>query len=571
MSILRYESYGGLTGRRSDYEELLASVRSFSRDSLLWHCAAINYGARVWESNRTGAYEVGELSKPVLGFYFRPQVAAHLYGAILHKEPRIVFHRRQLLALQKLALVHAPESGPDVSLRPYMFGRMLLMVNDHLHDANFTAPIRLETVHDFAKWICEFLPISESGDEDLGATLARNQLMLGPLTRARSKDRRHYDARKYFEQEKSIDSTTFTAFLFAIVAYLNARTFQDSLKEPGNLYFNHHRFSNTALSQEQITALLNLVSKPASRLKSNIGNRDFGLDDNTEMRKIPMVRRWLGIGLKTQWAGDLVLDPVYLWERLLMEPYWLSSKRFGAPFRSFWGDVFEDYCNKLMGEATSSSGASYLPNVLRKNKEQLSDGLLLEGDTLVIIEYKGFMLSAEAKYSGDPERLLAAIQGNLVKTEAGQKKGVEQIAEAAEYLFGKERFIEQVFPEWRAIKKVFPCIITLDSIGGAIGISTMLQLYARPLKVSVEIAPVFCVPISQIEKLAPYFRSTGFVSILKKWLQMNPTLGTPLSQIEMDLGEPAKLAILDIRSYLEADASVLLPNEDFAPSDVSLQ
>ena len=397
MSIEIYESFKGLTGAEANYESLITAISSFSRHSLLWHCGAVNYGTRVWDS---GAAEMSEDTLAALRSYFPLSIATRLNAGYFFKSPRVVFHRRQLLALQKLAFLHSGESGRNISFEPHAFGRLLLIINDHLHNAELTFPHVLTTDLEFAAWIGEYLPITEIGSEELGASLARTLLMLGPLTRARNDGNPRYDAMRHFELTTGISLPSFRGFLFAIQAYQNNLTFTKLRKEPGDLYLNHHRFKETSLRQEDVVVLFRYLAKSAREIAEVIQSRDFGINDTTGLRKVPIVERWMNNGLTSQWCGYLALDPIFLWDRLLTAPYWLSSDHFGQPFRSFWGHIFEDYCNQLMREATASSKATYVGDVCWKGGRQLTDGLLLEGDTLVVLEYKGFMLSAERNILG---------------------------------------------------------------------------------------------------------------------------------------------------------------------------
>ena len=70
--------------------------------------------------------------------------------------------------------------------------------------------------------------------------------------------------------------------------------------------------------------------------------------------------------------------------------------------------------------------------------EQVCDSVLVEGDALVLLEYKSSMFTARAKYSGDHLALRDEIVTKLVHDEGtGKRKGVEQLAEAVKRLVGE--------------------------------------------------------------------------------------------------------------------------------------
>src|SRR5690349_797180 len=134
MSLSIYESYGDLTGQRSTLEQILSILGRFSRDSLLLQCAIANYGGRVWESNITERpWDVNLRVFALLDFYYPPHISSQFKPRMTAEDPRVIFHRRQLLVLQKLILQHSPASGSDIGRQRYTFGALLLMINDHLH------------------------------------------------------------------------------------------------------------------------------------------------------------------------------------------------------------------------------------------------------------------------------------------------------------------------------------------------------------------------------------------------------------------------------------------------------
>jgi hypothetical protein len=52
----------------------------------------------------------------------------------------------------------------------------------------------------------------------------------------------------------------------------------------------------------------------------------------------------------------------------------------------------------------------------------VADSLLIEGDALIVLEYKSTMFTAQAKYGGDHTRLCDEIMTKLVRNESKEKK-----------------------------------------------------------------------------------------------------------------------------------------------------
>jgi hypothetical protein len=334
-------------------------------------------------------------------------------------------------------------------------------------------------------------------------------------------------------------------------------------KDPGAVCLSTGRFSNSAFSPEEIERLFSFCSREVGVVRAEILRADSGTNDFTAIRKMPVIPYWWNVGTLQQCCGYLVLDPIFLFDKALTEPYWAASNSKGQKFRQFWGQIFEDYVNAILSDACKETNMRFAPNIVTQSNEQLCDGMILEGETLIILEYKSVMMTARAKYGNDPTILLAEIEAKLVKNAEGRRKGVLQLNKTVDLLFGDSRLIENVYPNWRKIKRVMPCVVTLDSIGGAIGMSSLLQLYAEKLKnVDIEVTPIFCVTITALEKRFGFFGKHSLVDIFDRWLSINPSLGTPLGQMNLSLSGWRNLPMLDVSSFFRTGIKRLFPNDE---------
>lgn len=476
MSIELYWSYSEIFGSEISYEQLTSHLAEFSQDSVLWHCAAISYGAKIWEANlRKPNSLLDQELENAIRFYFPQRLAFIITHRLLAKDRRVPFHRRQILAIQKLALQHCGTSGTTVDAKPHVFGLLLLMVSDHLHQSHSASNRKvLERPSDFAELMADLLPISEAGDEHLGLSLARTRMLLERIAAKHLGRPGYFDIIGTFETTTGIAFNKFRSFLFASVAYINVLSFTEILMKRGDVCLNSHRFKRTALTANELSAAFAFLSETANSVTRRIANRDYGLNDLTELRRSPLLDRWWNVGRTDQWCGYLILDPIYLFDKVQTAPYWLLRSIYGQSFSIFWGVLFEDYCNELMNQACFDSSLQYISNPEKSGKRQICDGILLEDKRIILLEYKVCMMSAEAKYSGDPSLLQRGIEKHLVRSSDG-KKATEQLGDAIEHLFGSERGIENLTPDWKNLTEVMPCVITMDAIGGAIGLSPMLQ------------------------------------------------------------------------------------------------
>jgi hypothetical protein len=134
--------------------------------------------------------------------------------------------------------------------------------------------------------------------------------------------------------------------------------------------------------------------------------------------------------------------------------------------------------------------------------------------------------------------LAAEIEKKLVHDhESKNKKGVVQLAEAVKTLFGPDG--SDLFPQidLKRIKHVYLFIVTLDPIGGTIGISALLNTFLdemldRSAFPSIEIRPLFCSEIEALEDVTELFENTSLPQILDWWFFSNTALLKPLQAVD---------------------------------------
>ena len=198
--------------------------------------------------------------------------------------------------------------------------------------------------------------------------------------------------------------------------------------------------------------------------------------------------------------------------------------------------------NDLIRNCARPSSAVFIPDPheIDNPNAQVCDGLLVEGDSLVVMEYKASMFTAEAKYSGNHVALRDEIKKKLVRDAAeNKKKGVEQIAAAIKSIFSapQRKVIEGL--DAAGIRRVYPLLITLDEIGSSPLISKLLNFSFKPEAASgVEVKPLLCTDIESLEKVLPYIDVKPLSGFLQFWLDGDPLLlKTLLSQFPENFPE----------------------------------
>ncbi len=168
----------------------------------------------------------------------------------------------------------------------------------------------------------------------------------------------------------------------------------------------------------------------------------------------------------------------------------------------------------------------------------------------MILEYKGGLFSANAKYDGAPEALRSDLEKKFVGTEA-KRKGVRQLIQAVEDLFSASG-CEIADIDTSRISKVYPVLVIHDDIGGAWFLNAYLNrrfkalLNRRTSKFvnkagsRVVVTPLFCVSADHLEGIAGCLRTTALSDILEARYRQEKALNLPFLLVENpSLGEEA--------------------------------
>jgi len=276
-------------------------------------------------------------------------------------------------------------------------------------------------------------------------------------------------------------------------------------------------------------------------MAEELRQRDNGTNDFTVFRKFPLVQQYYNLHLTTAWCGFLMLDSLFLLEKVQTGPYWNANREHGLKLHKFWGAVFERYVNELMRQACAGTKAVFIPDPRPAGEPnvQICDGIVVSGDSIVLIEYKSSMFRADTKYSGKYSALTDEIEKKLVyDREDGQRKGVAQLSDAAQKLFGGATHVTIPGIDLNRIRRVYLYIVTLDSIGGTIGMSPLLNTFLdetldRSSFRAVEIRPLFCSDIETLETASGFFEAHALPQILERWFTTNPNLTMPLLAVDL--------------------------------------
>ena len=460
VELAVYETFEDNFGKKASLEELVSEIRQFSLSSLLWTCAVVVTGAQLCDRSDPPL----DVYARLLNLFFPRTLATRFQIGFWSKDPRReVFHRRQILLIAKLGILHCEPNGIDLRRSGERFGSILLKANDQFHHGLLPRPDEnLPEKERFSRIIAELIAVTEYGKPNIAHQLGRNQLLLNQYVNRQSADADFVDVAREFEEYAGITTEENTAMLFGLHARFGRNLAETIKTDPGALPFSIQTFSQTPISIAKRSRFIDTVSGTPALMRRELLRRDYGPNDFTIFRKFPAVEQWFNPHLKSFWIGHLLLDNHMLMEKQIAGPYWCAFRRHEERFTRFWGRVFESYISDLLANACADTPARFIPDVRNPDNpnEQICDGLVVDGTELVVIETKAALFRANAKYSGDHRLLADEIDSKLVRErETGQKKAAVQLADAAAKLLDPDT-LPRLGIDLHGLSRIYPLVVT---------------------------------------------------------------------------------------------------------------
>lgn len=566
--IIRYLSFEEVFLRRSSFEEFRDRVALYSKESVLYLCCLIGTLLEFWKRGGASYKHYEELIKNA----FEPNLAAFLMYQSRLPEPGFVFHRRQLLLIEKTALICNSERGVDAFRdRSGHFGLVLLMANDHLHYGNASSDQREQE----ANVLTEFVAVNEFAGPRVLTTLARARIMRNMIAPALKRQHTYVDIPARFLALTGISIQLFESLCVALFTKYNTLTL-DLLKQSGdNLYLRSTWFYSLPVSSKQMAQFVDEIGATDEEYKHAFSRKHhFGHNDFTAIKDRPVYLHP---------AGGLPLDLLFIVDKFAAGPFWrvhnsLSSGNARQEFRSFWGQIFEMYVHRIMQRACVLPHNRYIANpTFTREGVEACDAVIVCGDSAIFLEYKSNMFTAEAKYSGNSSVLVKEIERKLIRSEEGKKKGVSQLASTLKKLFATGATETLKEADLSQIKTVYPVLVTLDDIGGSFLISRHLdnafqdgigttRFRSEPTRM-----PLFCTNIEALEVLSGYLGISPAVTFLDEWIERDAPLASSIFAVDhpsLSQGRLKRNAILDNEFndiWKEIMSSITVPNR---PADI---
>jgi hypothetical protein len=542
--LLAYASFSDVYGSSITFEQLCNQLSAFSQESVLYLCSYITNTLQLWDRTEPNFDAVVLIHNKC----FSRRLSVRLTETYYSKNPdtrRVTFHRQQLLLIAKLAIKHCTSVGIDATVNTMQFGIYFLHANDQLHHGLISKMgLQANTPEELAATLVDTLSAVEYSSLQIPNLFARARAMcleIPPLL----KDHKDYvDIESMFDSGFGLPLRLYQYLIFAVASRFGKNLALRLILHPEDLPFNMSQMIRTDVPRENLASFLRIISGSLTNLKLHPSlERTEQRDHSKWFSDLTVIRQYPLINLTESEESDelkprLLLDHFFLFEKVISEPYFKGMQK-SPGFSRFWGAVFERYVHAIMRRAHSGLNATYIPNpkLRPSDNDELCDGVIISGDSIVLLEYKSSIMRADCKYGGDPKSFLTDFKSKYVFDERDQNpKAAKQLAAAVKKLFSSDQV------EWLNKSKVRRCsvlLVTLDGIGGAIAASTILDFYfqeeleklGRP---DIHIDPFFCCNIETLEMTSGSLNRISLPAILQRWLSANPSRATPLGAFRME-------------------------------------
>ena len=510
LRILTYaEVFGGPRPSLDDFRNRLAALPKLP---LVRVCAVLNAFLR---SDASSPELLNFAShRALIRAYFPTETAKRILAVSEGANPRVAFHRQQLLFVAKEALQFASDD-PGVPMPNTALGELFLIANDHMHFESDDGS--RDTLDSFAKLATTILPVQEAANGNVRHKILRSYQMT-KIAPELSGTKPYFDLAALFKEATGLELSEFYAFIISAITRFQHFDPAKFLADPLIYSLDEQWFASTQVTPEAIQAFFSLVSaspeKYQQMLLSSRGPNDF-----TAFRDKPLLRAASKLDLMDLWM---------LAEKFESGPFWLIHSKLPSNerplFHSFWGRLFERYIADLFVAASDAAlNRVYVSPLFANTNEELSDTVIICDRSAVLIESKGTTFTARAKYEGDYKLLKQELESKLVES-TDREQAVKQLARNIERAFGRVRQgVEEV--DLQYVATVFPVLVTRDDLGSVAGVNSYLgERFDAILKrkgISASVAPLTCLSSEHAEALSAYLSDTRLADILEAHIRAN--------------------------------------------------
>ena len=541
VSALRYSDLG----QKVSLPRLKKELRKFKLSSVLVALAQINTLVSLKKVNREG---FSNLSDYLVDNYFDLDIRSDPKFAAAIKSGHPIFGRQQLLALMRLCALECGENGTLLAdghtAGGYALGRCYLILSDHYFTKENEKAIgsgsepkrRRNLALQLAPQFELIIP------QNLKRVMVRWEVMLSDVLSSTWLSERlgGFDLAGQFRIAVNLELQEYRDFIFSSILNYLSLDLEDVIKR-GHILKMHRSgyIKESRVKQDDYDRYLAIDSLKLAEVRPRLA--EFA----DKLKLIPNVdfavfRRWSLVELDTGYF--FTWDPLFLLEKLgdgvrhtIRDSLALEEDRKRAS--TAYGYLFEGYVDALM-RRIYPRGAEHFVSFPKfgKSKSQHNeafDGVVTcQGGHLIVMEYKGGFLTAQAKYGGKMKTFLKDLD---LKFGVGKGAGVRQLVTKIEKLFHSDRAQRDLIPELEQFgqtQKITPVLVVQEIFLGLDFMTEILNLrFQKLLKTAkiteaVDIMPLQVLDIDSLEVMTPNLIAEDFrlEQILNARAHMDPNL-----------------------------------------------
>ena len=512
--IVTYPTWQELFGERPSEDDLLGEIRKLDRLHTVWLLARINIFLAL-DRFQSNPQRTAELQTFLINLLVDEKLFAKLKERFGKERlvDRQTFHSLQVLALMKRVMQVGAEAGglrPDAEAQAsYKLGRCLLMANDLLLSPEGTRAIRKDRPSQTLRKVALQLQLGSGGEinnpPDISRSMVRSEMIFGDILREAPE---FSDVSDDFQKRTGIGLQDYVDHVFAILAHYLTLDPKRLIEETGlacikpqSFFAKAPRGPVEAFWRLELTTLADLKKslKEPSPLKPH---HDFIL-----YRRRPFVV------VAEENAVPIHLS--FVQEKLESGLFWavfnsLETDRERDRFFVVWGQLFERYVSRVISRCFAGSAEMHFPfPKFSDNNEEAFDGVISAGKYLIVMEYKGGFLAAQAKYAEDEQEFMRDLERKF-----GTKKGagIEQLVRKIVALFclAPQRRRTLAGIDTTNIEIVIPMLVVQEPFVSSEFTSSILIEFFGELKNKERLDPrIHCtfpliVDVADVEALQPY-------------------------------------------------------------------
>ena len=249
----------------------------------------------------------------------------------------------------------------------------------------------------------------------------------------------------------------------------------------------------------------------------------------------------------------ICIDLGFLVDKLETGMFWIIRNELEKTGESkaifdLWGEVFERYEASIIKRGIDKQKppkSSYIvsPKYLQKEEGECTDIAVCGKDSLILLECKASVLSAQIKLGGEFQEFREGLA--KIIEESGIKQLWDAIQNLAHTNVDKRKRVEGI--DISKVKKIYPVLVLSDNTFASLYMNWFFKSEFERLKKDktlekhLNIVPLTVLTIAELEQLEPYLKETPFHIHIDRWLAQFDN--------EDHLGFGAYLQLLETNEY----------------------